>query len=74
MSSIKWRLLTPIVVGLKSIDKQQAKMLENASAAQAVETAVNDLATRSEHIGSIVESITQQRPVLCHYLEYVFGR
>lgn len=46
-------------LGLKSIDKQQAKMLENASAAQAVEMAVNDLATRSEHIGSIVESITQ---------------
>ncbi len=48
-----------VQVGLQSIDRQQVKMQENASMAQAVGTAVNELANKSEHIGSIVESITQ---------------
>jgi len=48
-----------VQVGLQSIDKQQVKMQENASMSQAVGAAVNDLANKSEHIGSIVESITQ---------------
>lgn len=48
-----------VQVGLESIDKQQVKMTENASMAHAVGTAVNDLANKSERIGSIVESITQ---------------
>lgn len=48
-----------VQAGLQSIDKQQVKMMENASMSQAVGAAVNELSSKSEHIGSIVESITQ---------------
>lgn len=45
--------------GLVSVDKQNEKMAENVAVAQSAGRAINELATKSDHIGAIIDSITQ---------------
>lgn len=45
--------------GLVAVDKQNEKMAENVSVSRSVGQAIGDLATKSEHIGAIIDSITQ---------------
>ncbi len=45
--------------GLVSVAKQNDKMAENVAVSDAVGQAIDELATKSEHIGAIIDTITQ---------------
>lgn len=45
--------------GLVSVDKQNEKMAENVAVSRSVGQAIGELATKSDHIGAIIDSITQ---------------
>ncbi len=51
--------MTSVHTGLESVNRQQEKMEVNASMTQGVADAIHQLADKSGHIGTIVESITQ---------------